>query len=279
MPNRDASPPLGERAGNPAVPAPGAPPPGDAPSRRTRGSDRPLRLGRWRLVLRETGIVVAGILIAFALDAWWDARGERVQNEARLVALSEDFRASLDRLDSALARHTHIHGRTRALVEALRGSPPGAEVAVPDSLLSALFEWRTQDWSTGAVEAVLASGGLRGLGSLTLRARLAAWPARVDDIYEDQVLARDFINSVVIPAMAEQGDVAHLVEPWSGKRFSGATTIRATGTVRTLAAARAAQQELIARSLQSFRRDVEEILEALTSAGPHSPPVSADGHR
>ena len=210
-----------------------APAPGPPPHRRPR-------LRRWSGLAREVGIVVAGILIAFSLDAWWDARREKLSQEAQL-------------------RHRNIALRSRALLSVLQLHPVGSDVQVPDSLLGSVFEWRTQSWSTGTVEALIASGDLRQIADPELRSLLADWPARVEEVAEDQLLARDFVYAVAIPELARQADVAHLVDPWR-KPLSGLTSVRASAEAKAVVAARAAQAELATRSLRVFRDEVDAVL-------------------
>ena len=45
-------------------------------------------------LLVEGAVIVASILLAFGIDAWWDARTERTQERALLTALAEDLAAT-----------------------------------------------------------------------------------------------------------------------------------------------------------------------------------------
>ena len=55
--------------------------------------DRPMREKRRGLghFLTEALVITAGILLAFALDAWWDQRQERANEQELLTALSAEF--------------------------------------------------------------------------------------------------------------------------------------------------------------------------------------------
>ena len=130
-------------------------------------------LRRWSGLVREVGVVVAGILIAFSLDAWWDTRREKLSQEAQLRALHEEFTANRERIDQAEERHDDISLRSRALLSALQLHPAGSDVQVADSLLASVFEWRTQPWSTGTIEALIASGTF---GRSPIRSYAASWP-------------------------------------------------------------------------------------------------------
>jgi hypothetical protein len=219
----------------------------------------PSPLQRWSGLTREVGIVVAGILIAFSLDAWWDARRERLSQEAQLRALHEEFTANRERIDRAEERHRNIALRSRALLSALQLHPAGSEVQVADSLLGSVFEWRTQEWSMGSVEALIASGDLQRIADPELRRLLADWPASVEEMDEDQILGRDFVYAVAVSELARHADVAHLVDP-APKRSSGVTNIRVSTAAKAVVAARVALAELTAGSLRDFRAEVDAVL-------------------
>jgi hypothetical protein len=64
----------------------------------------PLRRMRLDLLMRavvEIGIVTVGIIIAFALDAWWDDRSLSRQEQVHLRALASDFQQNVDSLKSS----------------------------------------------------------------------------------------------------------------------------------------------------------------------------------
>ena len=47
------------------------------------------RLQSWGLLLTEMVLIVASILLAFALDSWWDERRDRVEEGEILQGLQE----------------------------------------------------------------------------------------------------------------------------------------------------------------------------------------------
>lgn len=67
------------------------------------------RRTQWRRLLAESIAVVASILIAFSIDAAWDARGER--NEAReiLEGIRDELSESLTLADSSAAQVEQMH--------------------------------------------------------------------------------------------------------------------------------------------------------------------------
>lgn len=148
------------------------------------------RSGRsWSGALLDILLIVASILIAFALDAWWDGRQRASIEHEALLALSGELRASRAELDSVIAYNREQLAAARYFQE-IGGRDPGD---VPlDSLVFA-FRARsggmTFDPSLGATEAIVAAGLP---GDPELRARIAAWPGVLREIEADQgfILAR-----------------------------------------------------------------------------------------
>ena len=64
------------------------------------------RLQSWGLLLTEMVLIVASILLAFALDSWWDERRDRVEEGEILQGLQEEFRLNRSTLERRLAQHT-----------------------------------------------------------------------------------------------------------------------------------------------------------------------------
>ncbi len=56
----------------------------------------------WNRILVEGVAIVASILIAFAIDAWWDLRGQEEEAQAYLTALETELRANRQIIDRDL---------------------------------------------------------------------------------------------------------------------------------------------------------------------------------
>lgn len=85
---------------------------------------------RWAFLLAESVLIVASILLAFSIDAWWDGRQERTLKRELLRALRADFAATSLALDDAVAEATEDAARTGTYLAVVAG---GREVS-QDSL-------------------------------------------------------------------------------------------------------------------------------------------------
>lgn len=141
---------------------------------------------RWRMLrhpLLEGLAVLAGILIAFAIDASWEERRDRVQERLYLVALRhefEDARNGFARRDQELAEDM------QATIDVLIVLGSSGSANIPDDSLNRLAQ--RQGPLTlyipprAALNDLTNSGGIALVQSDTLRRALAAY---------DQLLAQD----------------------------------------------------------------------------------------
>jgi hypothetical protein len=133
-------------------------------------------------------LIVASILIAFALNAWWEAAREDREESRHLAAVRGELAANqlylreridaLDQMDAAIA----------ALIARIGPTP---DPLPPDSiaaLLDTSFGFGTLELAMGSIQALLASGELALLSNEELKRRIAAWPARAADARNDATL-------------------------------------------------------------------------------------------
>lgn len=158
----------------------------------------------WRSVLLEGVVIVASILLAFAIDAWWDNRIDQQREREHLESMRTEFQASLSGLDEVL---TSVQGHAKNIetfIELLKtsGDKP---VVVPGSLLGSAITWRTSDVSTSTLSALMASGDLNLLRNVELRENLAGLPAFLSDVTEDEIIAQRFAESEMSVFLAREG--------------------------------------------------------------------------
>lgn len=139
----------------------------------------------WLRVLVESLAIVASILLAFGVDAWWDRHVEGVEEQVALQGLAADFASDLEQLDAVVRRHEELDDRLVALDTMTSGQ---ASALPPDSAFSyvvAMTNIYTFDARDGTLDGLIESGRLGIIQSSDLRDALIAWKARVDDLAEE----------------------------------------------------------------------------------------------
>lgn len=232
----------------------------------------------WRATAREIGIVVAGILIAFALDSWWDRRADARREAAHLLALHADFQDNLERLRHHIAREERTMEASRTLLRLMRAGP----LPPPDSvtnLLGQIFNSGQFEPATGAYDAIVGAGDFALIRDDTLRAALAGFAASIRTRYAER-----FAEQVYLAFLGEftgrlrwldwPGDAAQL-GPAARRTFDVAALIRDPRFEDHLAMRMLSTRDL-ARQYQELAEQAERILtriEArLAEAGISVPP-------
>jgi len=130
---------------------------------------------RW--FLAEFLVVVAGILVALALNGWWIDQEERTQEKDLLLGLQSEFSENLDLFDRIADEHRESIEQARRLLAFTGPEPAGFENPDIDKLLFPLLsELPSFHPAMGEVEAMLGSGHLGLIRNRKLRAALAGWP-------------------------------------------------------------------------------------------------------
>jgi hypothetical protein len=147
---------------------------------------------KWTRFVLEGLVIVASILLAFGIDAWWDGRSEAARRAELVDALIADFEVTRERLSESLATGEDYIARSR---EVLRLTSE-ASVVPKDSiqfLLGGFLNKIDFEPALSTYEAAVGSGDLAFLESEDFL-RAAAEFRRARDFYEDmdQVTAELF---------------------------------------------------------------------------------------
>ncbi len=169
-------------------------------------TDTPARAGRWsghRLSgpLAEGFFVLLGILGAFALQAWWEYRSDRVDEAARLLSVRSEllearggYEQHLDYLD----RQDQLSAAILQEAESYSGSESRM-----DSLLFRLGPFDDFAPPMAAYDDAVAAGGLSLIRSAQVRQALARYGTAVRRDREEQDRVRDYFAQNISPLWAQ----------------------------------------------------------------------------
>lgn len=146
----------------------------------------------WLRVIVEGGVIVGSILLAFALDAWWDERNREEELRDQLGVVAREMQSAREALQRALYAHDMNAQLAAYLSSALGRVPEGSEVAVSDTLVGPLLPQVTADVTTGSLDAFIAAGGLELIEDVDVRRHLLDWPTQIEDLLDDEIYLRNF---------------------------------------------------------------------------------------
>lgn len=170
---------------------------------------------RWlpaaRRFLTEGLVIVASILVAFAIDAWWDGRQEDRARHALLAALRQDaalIQREIDRVREGLTPGFHAHRAFLALEE-----EPGlseADAGRIDGIIGAQFRATPFDAPLGAAQALLSGTDLSTVESDDLVASVTRLVSLFGSLERDQTKLADNVAHLH-ERLAELGvDMTHM---------------------------------------------------------------------
>ena len=141
-----------------------------------------------RGLLVEAVVIIASILLAFAIDAQWELAQARRDVAALVESLEEDFRATVTEAQRVVGNHGGGADAAERLIVLAESRPlVASDAVVVDSLLSIIrVSGASFDPPQGAMEALIESGSLRSLDEPELAGRLTGWPAEVADLRDQE---------------------------------------------------------------------------------------------
>lgn len=153
----------------------------------------------WSL-LAEGAAIVVSILLAFAIDAWWQSRGDREAEQSALKRLIVEFEFNLVELEENRELHQTALDATRKLLTLTRPDqhvlPDAGEIG---AILFDCFQNPTINPRLGTTNSLIASGDLKLIRDEELQAMLTEWPASADDLLEWQIVERTHGEQVLLP--------------------------------------------------------------------------------
>lgn len=194
---------------------------------------------RWRKGLRwfvaEFLVVVAGVLVALAVSAWWQGRQDRAHEQQYLQQLDADLLATEHDMQRAGVLLTSSAVAAAAVQHAYWGERPASEQELQDDFL---LPWGTARFRPvlGNIDALVSTGEVGVIRSAPLRTALVSYlewsRARLEDINRyDETYYRPGVNE-----LQSQIDISSLrAEAWraanAGKPHAfDLSSIAATGT-------------------------------------------------
>jgi hypothetical protein len=165
-------------------------------------------------VVGEGLLIVISILLAFAIDAWWDGLTERREEQRILAALESDFTATRETVRATTALYEQARDSTLRLLRLL----PEDLSAVPPREVYTLIRWSLAAWSfeprLPTYEEIVSSGSLGLLRSDTLRRQMAIV---IDELQDGQDYYRELFRRGTI--VEDPFLIKHVpgYEMWQGK--------------------------------------------------------------
>ncbi len=154
----------------------------------------------WLRLLVEGVAIVASILLAFAIDAWWQEYVEDQRESEVLNALLDDFKTTKANIENWRTFHLAVQQSNTKLLKAVTSSEITLTNDQIGRLLSELSWWDAEShFSTGALNSLVYGGELSLIEDDALRQLLADWPSQIQYFESQQQQDYDFFLNVWTP--------------------------------------------------------------------------------
>jgi hypothetical protein len=138
-----------------------------------------------RRIAIEGAVIVVSILLAFAIDAWWEERGARAAELEQLVRVAQELEANSERLRRKLEIIEYSIEGTEELISWMGPEPVDVPAQTFHGHWNKFFSIGMYSVLRGATQDYLATGKTGSLHHVEIRDALSAWHADADRL-EDQ---------------------------------------------------------------------------------------------
>lgn len=223
----------------------------------------------WKRISIEAAAIVASILLAFAVDAWWAEKLERIAEREELSRLYDEFKSNHDRLSVWISEDGGINRQREA---ALRVSETlgaalkdGSEtVLLPDWQIAAIIRTPTFEARMSVFEGLVRSGRVEIVENRDIVRAIANWEGRLRSTNDEEQRGLRFVHDQLFPALATNNDIQHIllkgrVDP-NSIDTSRVTEIHVDPLLANLAAQRYSQVQVILYWLTDIRDEAAQIM-------------------
>ncbi len=199
----------------------------------------------WKRISVEAAAIVASILLAFAIDAWWDERQEQNRLADTLAGLEAALSNSLTIIDDNI----EIITTNREVVSAFVRMTPDEAAQIPIaerySTLTFLYRPNTLDINKSFIAGILDSNSLESLTNSSLQVAIAQWRGALEEVDEYRFLLAGKHQDDVLQALARHEEI--------GSAFAEDRTGRANLSADAMRRAREDPDLLALASLKVLR--------------------------
>jgi hypothetical protein len=168
----------------------------------------------WPQAIAEVVLIIAGILIALAVEGWWEDRQEREAEINYLQALKSDFEANRKSLEAAIEKQEEIVNAGDEVLNLIKG---GLDEESSDEFFSKVGNtvYFFKNWTpvNGTYGDLISSGRLLYVRNGRLRSELAEFNRSLEKTAQMEQLQTETFYARQSPFLAKNQDVNHFT--WS----------------------------------------------------------------
>ena len=226
----------------------------------------------WKRLAVEAAAIVASILLAFAIDAWWEERLERNDEREQLARLRVEFTENI-RLIDRRTFESIILDACKEFFDLIETAQSRGDTAidVPARMIVRILTAPTFDAHTPILNGLIRSGRLEIIEDQRILAPIAEWDRLLRDYTSFAERARRSVDLHLLPALTLRGDVGpQLMIPTTFSNRSepppyrdDKVTIRIDEEIKGFVAARWRNGSSAVNRLEAARKAAEVVVAAI----------------
>jgi hypothetical protein len=169
----------------------------------------------WRQAIVEVTMIVAGVLIALAVDDWWEEKLERDAEISYLEALRQDFETNRETLDAAIREQENIINEGDELLRMIKAGLNEESGKEFFSKVSGGNLYFFRNWTpvTATYDDIINSGRLLYVENQQLRNELSRFRKSLEFVRQMERLQAETFYERQMPFLAENQDTNY--STWS----------------------------------------------------------------
>jgi hypothetical protein len=214
----------------------------------------------WKRLSVEAAAIVGSILLAFAIDAWWQNRAERIVEVQYLEAMREDLVHSLKLLDDEEAWQRKQVGYLEALLNSIASTPYSDELRrwIDDGL----FNVGTYQPQISSLQDLESSGQTQIIRNQDLRRLLAIVSQKMVSLRNVQADFQLSQQTVIDPFLVDKLDLSKILLSFPADETAD-LSILGTNEFRSRVAFKISLRREVSMQQLEIRAAFEEALELI----------------
>ena len=236
-------------------------------------SSLPQRMPLGRLIIEGT-VIVFSILLAFAIDAWWDGRQEEDAQIERLARVAAELQSNSERIQSKIETLDVAISATSEILSWMGPEPQEVELQTFMTHWNRMIAIGTFSLIRSATEDFLASGTVDSSQSDDIRNSLSEWYFFGDNLKNQYDLLREAHSKLddytytlsTAPRLHTMSELSVMQDHPRSKFPFDHYALLADPRVENLLAVYLLRMEFVTRGVNSYQERQANLLSSINSA-------------
>jgi hypothetical protein len=166
----------------------------------------------WSRIGAESVAIVASILLAFAINAWWEDRLERDLEVQQLSRLRAELEVNVALLDGFGGLERSLESDIGIVEQIEEAQDRGEEtVDISASSFRLLARATSVEVETSVFDGLVRSGRIEIVRNEQIVSALASWESSIKDYTDLAAVARTTTETLLLPALHTRADAANIL--------------------------------------------------------------------